>query len=122
MKINGRNATESINYEHWNYINAKVTPADSLVTINGTTVTLSPSGTFNLTLKDGTYSLVVSSSGYKTYYNNFTLNSGSINNLTINLVSLSSSASSSNIDIYAAGGLIIAVIAIAAVIAIIRKR
>ncbi len=122
VKINGRNATESIDYEHWNYINAKVTPADSLVTINGTTVSLSSSGTFNLTLKDGTYSLVVSSSGYKTYYNNFTLNSGSINNLTINLVSLSSSASSSNIDIYATGGLIIAVIAIAAVIAIIRKR
>ncbi len=122
VKINGRNATESIDYEHWNYINAKVTPADSLVTINGTTVSLSSSGTFNLTLKAGTYSLVVSSSGYKTYYNNFTLNSGSINNLTINLVSLSSSASSSNIDIYAAGGLIIAVIAIAAVIAIIRKR
>ena len=122
VKINGSNATESIDYEHWNYINAKVTPADSLVTINGTTVSLSSSGTFNLTLKAGTYSLVVSSSGYKTYYNNFTLNSGSINNLTINLVSLSSSASSSNIDIYAAGGLIIAVIAIAAVIAIIRKR
>jgi subtilase family serine protease len=54
--------------------------------------------------------VVASSSGYTSYYNNFTLNSGSSKNLTINLKPISKPSTISSTELYAIIGVVVAVI------------
>ena len=108
--ISGSNATETVDYYHWAYIAGKVSPTNATVTINGKAVSLTSSGSFNVSVANGTYHVVASSSGYTSYYNNFTLNSGSSKNLTINLKPISKPSTISSTELYAIIGVVVAVI------------
>ena len=119
--ISGNNVTETVYYYHWAYITGKVSPANSTVTINGKTVSVS-SGSFNVSVADGTYRVTASSPGYTSYYNNFTLNSGNIKNLTINLKPILRPSTISSTELYAIAGAVIVIVAMIGVIFTIRRK
>ncbi len=79
--VNGNNVTETVHYYHWAYITGTMSPGNATLMINGIAVSVS-SGHFNVSVANGSYHVVASESGYSTYYNNFTLNAGSLKNLT----------------------------------------
>ena len=120
--ISGSNATETVDYYHWAYIAGKVTPTNATVTINGKAVSLTSSGSFNVSVANGTYHVVASSSGYTSYFNNFTLNSGSTKNLTINLKPISKPSTISSTELYTIIGVVVAVVVIVGVIFGMRRR
>jgi hypothetical protein len=120
--ISGSNVTETVDYYHWAYIAGKVSPTNATVTINGKAVSLTSSGSFNVSVANGTYHVVGSSSGYTSYYNNFTLNSGSSKNLTINLKPISKPSTISSTELYAIIGVVVAVVVIAGVMLAMRRR
>ena len=120
--ISGSNVTETVNYYHWAYIAGKVSPTNVTVTINGKAVSLTSSGSFNVSVANGTYHVVASNSGYTPYYNNFTLNSGSSKNLTINLKPISKPSAISSTELYAIIGVVVAVVFIVGVMFVIRRR
>ncbi len=66
-----------------------VVPTDAIVTVNGTTLTLS-NGAFNVTLPIGNYTLVASLSGYQTVTRTISIGAGAGTILTLNLTMLSS--------------------------------
>lgn len=96
-----------------------VTPASATVVVDGSTVTLT-SGAYSASATPGIHSIVVSASGYYTYYNNVTVTSSTTTSvpITLNAVSSSSSSSSSS-SISNTGWVIIAVLAVLAVIFLI---
>ena len=120
--ISGNNVTETVDYYHWAYIAGKVSPTNATVTINGKAVSLTSSGSFNVSVANGTYHVAASSSGYTSYYNNFTLNSGSSKNLTINLKPISKPSTISSTELYAIIGVVVAVVVIVGVMFAMRRR
>jgi hypothetical protein len=122
IAINGRNMTETVDYYHWVYITGKVSPTNATVTINGKAISLTSSGSFNVSVASGTYHVVASSLGYTSYYNNFTLNSGRSMNLTINLKPISKPSGISSAELFAIIGVVAAIIVIIGVIFVIRRR
>lgn len=87
--VNGNSVSESVQYIHYSYIQGTVTPANATVTVNGKQVTTS-SGSFNISVPEGTYHLVVSETGYSTYYDNFTISQGDqVKQFTVGLTSTS---------------------------------
>ncbi len=126
ITISNSNVTQSIEYQHYAYLNLSVSPKASIVDVNGTAVTLN-NGNASLKLTAGTYSIVVSDSGYKTYYNNVTLNSGQAKNLSVTLQKV---AKPSNVNKPSplSGDFLYIIIAVAAVAAgvgaavIVRRR
>ncbi|MCL4480834.1 MAG: PEGA domain-containing protein [Candidatus Thermoplasmatota archaeon] len=120
--ISGNNVTETVDYYHWAYIAGKVSPSNATVTINGKAVSLSSSGSFNVSVANGTYHVVASSSGYTSYYNNFTLNSGNTKNLTMNLKPISKPSTISSTELYAIIGVVVAVAAILGVVFVKKRR
>lgn len=71
-------------------------------------MSLSSDGSFNRSVPNGTHYLIVSSSGYVSYYSNFTINSGNLKSVTIDLKPVSKSSSISNLDFYAKVGVVVA--------------
>ena len=120
--INGKNVTENVNYYHWAYITGSITPTNSNLTINGKSVYLTSSGSFNISVPNGTYHVVISCSGYISYYSNFTLNPGKDKNLTISLKHVSQPATVTSVDLYIITGAVIAVAAIGVAVMSIRRR
>jgi hypothetical protein len=120
--VSGKNVTENIYYDHWAYITGSITPTNSTLTINGKSVSLNSSGSFNISVPNGTYHVVISSSGYTSYYDNFTLNPGNDKNLTISLKHVSQPATVTSVDLYVITGAVIAVAAIAVAVVSIRRR
>ena len=120
--INGRNVTDTVDYYHWAYIAGKVLPTNATLTINGKAVLLSSSGSFNVSVANGTYHVVASSTGYTSYYSNFSLNSGNVKDLTINLKQISKSSPLSNTELYAIIGVVVAIVVTAGVIFALRRR
>ena len=116
--VSGKNVTENIYYDHWAYITGSITPTNSTLTINGKSVSLNSSGSFNISVPNGTYHVVISSSGYTSYYDNFTLNPGNDKNLTISLKHVSQPATVTSVDLYVITGAVIAV----AVVSIRRRK
>lgn len=122
VTVNGNNVTETVDYLHWLYITGTISPNSVSLTINGQAVAISPSGSFNVSVANGSYDLVASESGYHSYYNNFTLNHGSTKNLTISLKAVSKPSRISSTEIYAIIGAIMAIVVIAGVVMAIRRR
>jgi len=121
LQVKGGNVTESVSFKHWAYITGKVSPNDAGITINGKNVTII-SGAFNLSVAQGTYNLTAHLVGYVSYYNNFTLSSGSVKNLTIDLKKVATKSSISSSDVYFIVGGVVAVIAIIMSFLYFRKR
>ena len=127
LRISGAAQSENIAYQHYSYITGTVTPSNAVITINGNPVTVT-SGNFNVTVTAGTYALAASSSGYITYYSNFTLSAGQTHTLTISLhirssVSTSpSKSSSSSTYLYIGIGAAAVIALIAAAVIVSRKR
>ena len=113
---------KNVDYYHWAYIMGSISPLNANLTINGKSVSLSSSGSFNISVPNGTYHVVISSSGYISYYSNFTLNSGNAKNLIVSLKSISSSSVPSSNDLYAIIGVVIAIAVIGAAVALVKKR
>ncbi|QRF76155.1 hypothetical protein Thermo_01672 [Thermoplasmatales archaeon] len=122
VTINGKNVTETVQYYHWAYIAGSISPGNATLTINGNPVSVSSSGHFNVSITDGSYHVVASENGYTTYYNNFTLNAGNVQNLTIDLKTVSKPSSISSTEIYAIIGVVAAIAAVAGVIGYMRRR
>jgi uncharacterized membrane protein len=120
--ISGNNVTETVDYYHWAYITGKVSPTSATVKINGKTVALSSSGSFNVSVQNGTYRVVASSSGYASYYSNFSLNQSDTKNLTVNLKQLSKPSTLSSTELYAIIGAGVAIAVIGSAMALNRKR
>jgi len=120
--VDGNNVTETVHYYHWAYIAGTIYPGNAILTINGKNASISPSGYFNVSVANGTYHLVVSEKGHKTYYRNLTMNPGSSQNLTIDLKPVSKPSSVLSADIYNIIGIFIVIGVIAGAVLLIRKR
>jgi hypothetical protein len=120
--VDGKNITEAISYLHYAYITGTVTPSNATVSINGKDIALA-SGSFNVSVTAGSYSLIVALKGYTTYYLNFSLNAGQVKSVSVslNLTKISPSPQT-NIDVYYIIAGIIAVIAAAGIAVFIKKR
>ncbi len=129
VTVNGSNVTETVHYYHWAYITGTISPVNATLTINGKAVTLSSSGSFNISLPNGTYHVIVSETGYSTYYDNFTLNSSSVKSMSISLNPISKPSTTptkpssiSSTEIYIIIGAIAAVAVIGGVVVVIRRK
>jgi hypothetical protein len=129
ITIMGKNIAETVVYYHWAYITGTLSPGNvifslglSTLTINGRTVPISSSGAFNVSVTNGTYYVIVSLYGYETYYDNFTLNSGSVKNLVITLRPISEPLTISVKEIYAIIGAFVAIVVIVGTVWYIKRR
>ena len=120
--ISGKNVTEVVDYYHWAYVSGTISPTNADLIINGKSVVLTSSGSFNMSVPNGTYQVVISSSGYISYYNNFSLNSGNAKNLIVSLVPISAPSVPSSTELYAIIGIVIAIAAIGAAVALVKRR
>ena len=120
--ISGKNVTEVVDYYHWAYVSGTISPTNADLVINGKSVALTSSGSFNMSVPNGTYHVVISSSGYISYYNNFSLNSGNAKNLIVSLVPISGPSVPSSTELYAIIGVVIAIAAIGAAMALVKRR
>ena len=80
------------------------------------------SGSFNVSVQNVTYRVVASSSGYASYYSNFSLNQSDTKNLTVNLKQLSKPSTLSSTELYAIIGAGVAIAVIGSAVALNRKR
>ena len=120
--VSGKNVTEDVYFYRWAYITGSITPTKANLTINRKSVSLTSSGSFNISVPNGTYHVVISSSGYISYYSNFTLNPGNDKNLTIILKHVSGPSKFTGIDLYVITGAVIAVAAIGVAVMSIRRK
>ena len=124
ITVAGKNVTETVNYHHYAYITGTISPSNASLTINGKSVNISSTGAFNVSVANGTYHVVASLSGYNSYYNNFTLNSRNVKNLTITLKPLSNPSTISATEIYIIiiGAVVAIVVAIIGIVMFVRRR
>jgi thermopsin len=87
ITVSGSNASQNVQFNHYGYLTGTVSPTGATVTVNGIVVSTN-GGSFNLSEPAGTYHVVVSLKGYKTYYDNVTLSNGQTLNLPIALIKL----------------------------------
>jgi hypothetical protein len=81
------------------------------------------SGVFNKSVAEGSYQIVVSETGYKSYFGNVTISQADqVIHITVNLTKLSTPPTSSPVYVYAAISAVIALLAIAGIIVYIRKK
>jgi thermopsin len=100
-------------------LSLSVSTSGATVLVNGQAVTLT-SGSYSVSTAPGVYSVVVSASGYYTYYNNVTVSSSKTTTVTVSLNSVSSgTSSSSNNGISNTAWILIGVLAALAVIFLI---
>jgi len=107
--LSGHNVTVSVEYLHFAYIYGKISPSKTTVIINGVNYGIY-NGSYNISLKAGTYEVEFEHSGYKNAYLNISLSAGE--NLSEN-VSLVSAGKTFSIYIYI--GVAAVVVAVAAV-------
>lgn len=125
--INGAVITVSIDYLHWAYIYGNFTQTGIDVSINGVQI---GSGNISLyqinqTVAAGSYVVKIYGSGYVTQYENFTLSPGQSMNISTSLKVQSTPPGNSGlpgIEIYAAIGGVLAVIAVAGGVFAFRRR
>ncbi len=122
LTVAGQELAVNIYFEKYAYLAGNVTPANASVYINGNKISTS-TGTFNVSLKNGTYEVKVVDAGYLTYYNNVTVRSGHTKYLNIALKSSESSKGIPFTDIAMISGIVAAaVITVIASYYMIRKR
>lgn len=122
VRVDGSNVTVTATYLKWAHINGSVSPHNALISVDGVTYSASSSGTFNISVTQGGHRIMVSESGYSTYYGNVTLSPGQTSNLTVHLEKIATPASNSNTLIYVVGGIVAAVAAVSALMFIRRGR
>lgn len=123
--VSGHAAIVKVQYVHYSYIEGTIVPSSALVTINGDQIQVT-SGVFNKSVTEGAYKIVVSESGYASYYNNVTISQpNEVLHITVNLTKIlpqTSAISPSNILLYSSVGAIIVIIGAAGIILYIRKK
>lgn len=82
FKVAGKNATFNVKFSEYSFITGSITPSTASIYINGNPV--SHSGTFNFTVKNGTYTVSSNDSGYHGYNQTVKLAPGQ--KVTINIV------------------------------------
>ncbi len=127
ISVKGNGVSIPIVYYHYAYISGTVTPHNATVDINGHSVSVTSSGSFNVSEASGTYYVVVSESGYTTSYNNVTLTAGQTKelNVTLNPVKTTPppiSSSFPSVDLYGIIGVVVAIVAVVAVVSLMRKK
>ncbi|MHB1622959.1 MAG: thermopsin family protease [Cuniculiplasma sp.] len=122
VNVSGKKITETVDYYHWAYITGTISPNNATLTINGKAVSISSSGTFNVSVETGTYHVVASLTGYQSYYNNFTLTAGNMKNLSITVEQNSKPSTISTAEIYAIVGAVIAIVVIVGAIMFFRRK
>jgi hypothetical protein len=123
--VKGNDVSIPIIYYHYAYISGTVTPHNATIDINGHSISVSGSGLFNVSEASGTYSIVVSESGYITYYNNVTLTAGQTKELNVVLNPVKTTPVSSSfpyLELYGIVGAVVAIIAVVAVVSVMRKK
>lgn len=125
VTVSGKDTSVSVSYLHYAYIEGSVSPAGTVITINGNQVTVS-SGSFNASVPSGTYHLTGTKGGYKTFYSNFTLASGHTKTINVTLKALTTTpiktASSGISKYYIIGGVIAGIVIIGAVVFLLRRK
>lgn len=122
----GSNLSLNVKFVHWAYLNGSVSPSTYTLYLNGTAVVYN-STSFNTTIRAGSYELEITSSGYSTYYENFTVSANQTEHINVNLTSNTPANGSNNSSIprrdlyYAAGG-VVAVVVVAAGAFTLRRR
>ncbi len=122
ITMNGRNITETVTYLHYSYITGKISPSDGKVTVNGHKVTLSPTGSLNLSVAAGSYNVIISAKGYRTYYDNITVTNGKSVNITYDLKKISKPGLSPIESIAIASGIIGSAAVIGVVVYVFKFR
>lgn len=122
ITMNGRNITETVTYLHYSYITGKISPSDGNVTVNGHKVTLSPTGSLNLSVAAGSYNVIISAKGYRTYYDNITVTNGKSVNITYDLKKISKPGLSPIESIAIASGIIGSAAVIGVVVYVFKFR
>ncbi len=121
VTINGINVSNTVIYYHWAYITGTLSPGNASLTVNGKIVAVS-SGSFNISVPNGSYEVKASEGGYNTYYDNFTLVAGGLKNLTIVLEPVSKPSSLTSTEIYEIVAVVIAAVVIASVVLVLSRR
>ena len=120
--VDGKNISDVVDYYHWAYITGTISPTNANLVINGKSFSLTSSGSFNISVPNGTYHVVISSLGYINYYNNFSLNPGNAKNLIVNLQKVPSPPILSGNVMYELIGLVIVIVVIGAVVSLARRK
>ncbi len=125
ITVSGTSANQNVQFTHYSYITGTVTPSNATVTVNGVTVATS-GGSFNISEPAGSYSVVVSLTGYKTYYDNVTLSTGQTRNLPITLQAVSPASPSQSplplTDIIILVVIVVVIVAAVAAVAMTRRK
>ena len=90
--VKGSNTATAVSFDPYAYITGSVNPASSTVSVNGNNITLSSSGSFNVSEPAGKYKVVISDHGYLTVYSNFSLNPGQVEKINVTLKTPASSS------------------------------
>ena len=106
--LSGYNVTIFIEYLHFAYIHGTVSPSQTSVIINGVNYG-KYNGSYNISLKAGTYVVEFEHSGYTNRYVNVTLSAGQSFAANVSLVSTGGSLNSTIIIGAAAGAVVVAV-------------
>ncbi len=121
ITVNGKNISESVTYLSYSYISGKISPNNANVTINGKVIKLTTTGAFNITVTAGSYNLIISDNGYKSYYDNFTIKNGITMTVDQNLTKITTPSSS--VELYEILGAVVGIGAVTSVVVIyIRKK
>ncbi len=121
LSVSG-NKTVTGAYLHYSYISVSVNPGNSEVYLNGVLESTN-NGNLNITVKGGSYEVEVKDQGYITYYNNFTLNPGQTENLTVVLKAVATPVTGSQFPLNTYEIIaIIAILAIAISLAVVMRR
>lgn len=121
VTVDGSNITSSVAFQHWAFLTGKVSPENARVLLNGKNITVI-SGAFNASVAAGTYNLTISANGYESYHSVFNISAGSMNNITVDLHTVSKSGSISSTDVYAIIGGVAAVVIIGGALFLVRRR
>jgi hypothetical protein len=77
LNVGGNNdSSYFVRYPYFGWLHGSVTPTRSSVTVDSQPVTVSPSGSFNITLAPGNYVMNVTLSGYQNFTSNVSVSSG----------------------------------------------
>ena len=115
------NTTVNVSFYHYAYLVGNLLPAGALLMVNGANATVT-NGHFNLTLAGGTYELVISESGYISFYKNITLQPGQSYDLNVSLNRTANSGNNQPLLEYAGIGAVAAVLVASLAYMIRRKK
>lgn len=115
----GNSVTTAVSFVHYAYLNGTILPSNATVLLNGIVQNGLSNGSFNLSIKAGSYELIVKDSGYTTYYENFTVSPNQTEHIHIAL----NGTSGSNVqDYYYIGGGIAAVALVGGAVFALRRN